>query len=155
MNRKIPQDAFGYYYSLGPDRAYETVALHYGVSKRAITKVAKRENWRERITMIEQEANERVDEKLTESLEEMNQRHLKMIKIVQRKALETLKSMSLNSATDAVRAIDMAVKQERLIRGEPTDRAALNIEEVIRKEYERWMSDGSGDSGYDANESFL
>jgi hypothetical protein len=31
------------------------------------------------------------------------------------------------------------VKQERLARGEPTDRAAIDVESVIKREYERWL----------------
>ena len=50
--------------------------------------------------------------------------------------------MPLSSAMDAVRALDSSVKQERLVRGEPTDRAAVNVEEVIRREYDRWMVSG-------------
>lgn len=155
MNKIIPQEAFSFYWSLGPERSHHVVAEHLGVSKRAVSKLATRENWRERIMKIDQEANDRMDEKLTESLEEMNERHLKMIKIVQRKALEALKSMPLTTANEAVRALDMAVKQERLIRGEPTDRAAINIEEVIRGEYDRWMSDGKEQDEYNPSETFL
>jgi hypothetical protein len=42
---------------------------------------------------------------------------------------------------DAVRALSMAVRDERLIRGEPTDRSAIDVEEVIKREYQRWMLD--------------
>jgi hypothetical protein len=38
--RKIPQDAFEFYFSLGPERSYEQVAGRYGVTKRAVTKLA-------------------------------------------------------------------------------------------------------------------
>ena len=40
MNRKIPPDAFAYYFSLGPNRSYLAVAKHFGVSKQAVTKLA-------------------------------------------------------------------------------------------------------------------
>ena len=43
--RKIPQDAFTYYMALGPGWSYAQVAVHYGVTKRAVTKIATRERW--------------------------------------------------------------------------------------------------------------
>ena len=33
MSRRIPEDAFAPYYSLGLDRSYQSVAEEYGVSK--------------------------------------------------------------------------------------------------------------------------
>ena len=139
MNRKIPHDAFTYYWSLGPERSYQAIADHFGVSKRAVTKVAGRENWSQRIMEIEKKAHEKTDEKLAESLDEMNARHIQVCKLIQRKSLEALKSMPLSSAIEAVRSLDISIKQERLARGEPTDRTAINVEDVIRREYERWM----------------
>jgi hypothetical protein len=53
--------------------------------------------------------------------------------------------MTLESAMDAVRALDIGVRQERLIRGEPSERAAVQVEEVIRREYSRWMTVDGGD----------
>ncbi|MHC4946472.1 MAG: hypothetical protein ACYTG7_25965 [Planctomycetota bacterium] len=76
---------------------------------------------------------------MTETLEQMSERHIKVCKLIQGKALEALKSMPLSTAMEAVRALDLAIKQERLIRGEPTDRSAVNIEDVIRREYDRWL----------------
>jgi hypothetical protein len=139
MIRKIPADAFSYYFSLGIDRSYQAVAEKYGVSKRSVTKLAKRENWTKRIQEIDKKAQEAVDKKMTESLEQMTERHIKFAKLIQKKALEALKSMPLGTAMDGIRALDLAVKQERLIRGEPTDRNAISVEDVIRREYDRWM----------------
>ena len=39
----------------------------------------------------------------------------------------------------AVRALDMAIRQERLVRGQPSERTAVEIEDVIRRQYERWL----------------
>jgi hypothetical protein len=47
--------------------------------------------------------------------------------------------MSLGTAMDAVKALHMGVRQERLILGEPTDRNAVNVEDVIKREYEKLM----------------
>ena len=88
---------------------------------------------------LERQAREKTEEKYVESLEAMNERHLKTLRVIQGKALEALKRFSLSSAMEAVRALDLSIKQERVIKGEPSERTAVNIESVIRKEYERWM----------------
>ncbi len=140
MNCKLPPEAFEFYVSLGPDRSYEKVAGHYDVSKRAVTNAAGRDNWVGRLAKIEAEARQATDKKLGESIEEMNERHLKVVKAVLGKGLETLKSLSLANAMDAVRAIDMALKQERVIRGEPSERTAMTIAETTRDEIQRLLT---------------
>ena len=139
MSGRIPPEAFQFYLGLGPDRSYQRVADKFGVSKRAVTKLAMRERWQERVEDLERKAREGAEQKALESLEAMNLRHLKSLKVVQGKALEALRSMPLATAMEAVRALDMSIRQERLIRGEPSDRTAISVEEVIKREYERWM----------------
>ena len=146
MSGRIPEDGFAFYYSLGPERSLRAVAEEYGVSKQAVAKVAKRENWQERVRAIDAEAKEKVDRQLAETVEEMNLKHLKFLKVVQAKALEALKAMPLSSAMEGIRGLEMAIRQERLIRGEPTDRDELSIAEVVERESRRWlreMEDGS------------
>jgi len=140
VTSRIPAaKAFEFYVGLGADRSYQRVADEFGVSKRAVTKLASRERWQQRVLDVERQAREGAEKRALESLEGMNLRHLKSLKIVQGKALEALRSMPLTTAMEAVRALDMAIRQERLIRGEPSDRTAISVEEVIRREYERWM----------------
>ena len=134
----MPADCFDYYVGLGADRSYQAVADHFGVSKTAVVNKATKENWQERVDRLEANAREAADQKLGESLEQMAVRHLRSYKAVQAKALETLKNMSLDNAMDAVRALDLAVKGERLTRGEPSDRTALSVEDAIRREFDRW-----------------
>jgi len=137
--RKIPHDAFDYYFSLGTERSYQAVADKYGVSKTAVFNVADKENWANRIADLESKAREASEKKAVESLEQMSDRHIRMCKLIQKKALEALQSMPLTTAMEAVKSLDLSIKQERLIRGEPTDRSAVSVEEVIKREYERWM----------------
>jgi len=139
MTAKIPPEALEFYLGLGSDRSYQRVADHYGVSKRAVTKLATRARWQDKVIDLERKACEGAEKRALESLEGMNLRHLKSLKVVQGKALEALRSMPLSTAMEAVRSLDMAIRQERLIRGEPSDRTAISVEEVIRREYERWM----------------
>ena len=132
MRTRIPDGAFEYYFSLGASRSHRAVAEKFGVSKRGVTKLAGRENWAARITRAEKEANERFTKKMVASLEETQDRHLQTAHAILGRALEGLKQFPITSAMEAVRAADMAIKLERLVVGEPTERNALTIEEVTR-----------------------
>ncbi len=133
MNQKIPSSAFEYYVALGPGRSYRAVGERFGVSKRAVTKHAAREKWSARLAKVEAEAREKSDQRSVDGLQEMNERHLKIAKALQSKAIEGLRDMPLDSAKDIIRALDLGVRQERLVRGEPTERQA-SVEEVTRQE---------------------
>lgn len=143
MSRKIPPDAFELYMSLGPGRSYQAVAGKYGVTKRAVVDLAKRERWQHRAMEIEAKAKQAAVEKTQETLEAVNARHLRALRAIQAKAFETLRQMPLDSAMDAIRAIDMTVRQERVIIGEPSERAAVSIEDVIKREYDEWLTHGA------------
>ena len=134
MSRRIPEGAFELYVSLGQDRSFQAVADHYGVSKRAVTKVAARDEWSERLEKIERQAREASDRKLAETLEDMRTRHLKTIRAMQARALSALRQYPLSSGMEAMRAAEMTIKLERLIAGAPTDRSELSVEEVTRRE---------------------
>ena len=139
MNRKIPPDAFSYYFSLGTGRSYQAVAEHYSVSKRAVSNMAERENWQSRLADLERKARDKADERVLETLDEMNGRHLKVLRFIQSKAIEALKAMPIESAMDAVRAYGQTIDRERTIRGEPSDRSAVSLEEICRREYAAWL----------------
>ena len=153
MSTRIPPDAFDFYFSLGSDRSYQSVADRYGVTKRAVTKVAAREGWQRRAADLESQVREATDKKTVETLEQMNSRHLKSLKIIQGKALEALRSMPIESAMDAVRSLGLSIKQERLVRGEPGDRTAISMEEIVKSEFTRWMTDGDEDDDEDDDDA--
>lgn len=136
MNRKIPSDAFETYFALGPDRSYQTVAEKYGVTKKAVTAAAKRERWQERLQERERRSQEQVEQQAVESMTAMKQRHLKLMEAIEGKAVQTLRNMPIETAYQAVRALIASVEQQRVIRGEPTERTAIDIEKIIRREYE-------------------
>jgi hypothetical protein len=136
--KKLPDDAYAYYLALGPRRSHQAVADHFGVDKKTVTNRAVKENWRQKIEDHERAERERLERKAAESVEAMNDRHLRVISYIQAKGLETLKSMPLDSAIDAVRAITIAIDKERVIRGEPAQRTTIDIERKIRDEHERW-----------------
>lgn len=139
MAKRIPPEAFEFYLGQGAARSYQGVAGAFGVSKQAVVKLAQRERWQERIAHAEREAKRKAVEKVAESLEDMNTRHLKTLRVIQAKALEALRLMPLSTAMEAVRALDLSIAKERLIRGEPSDRHAVSVEEVIKREYANWL----------------
>ena len=148
MTRKLPPEAFDEYVALGFGRSYEAIARKHGVSKRTVTKRAARDGWQARLAQIEAAARKKLDERHVESLEAVTERHLRTLRLIQAKALAALGHMPITSGMDAVRALDLAIKQERVVLGEPGERAAVSVEEVIRREYERWMvPGGAGDAG--------
>ena len=140
--KKLPPDCFEHYFALGPGRSYEQVAEHYGVSKTTVANLAEREDWQGQVAKREETVRRRSEEKTMESLDDMRERHLKLLRLMQAKAIESLKSMSLDRAIDAVRTLDLTIRQERVVRGEPGDRTAVTVEDTIRREYERWMTVG-------------
>lgn len=142
MAGKLPTDAFDVYMSLGPARSYQAVADHFGVSKRAVTNRATKEHWQQRAGELEAKARQGAEQRLVETLEDMNTRHLRSLRVVQARAIEALRNHPLESAMDAVRALDISIRQERVIRGEPGERTSVQLEEIVRREYSRWMTGG-------------
>jgi hypothetical protein len=150
VKRKIPSNAFDVYYAMGPGRSYDALAGRFQVSKQAITKLATRERWQERIAEIEAKAQAHSTQEAVDHLAEMNERHLRVLRAIQGKALDTLKTQPLRTAMDAVRALELTIRHERLIRGEPSERTEMSVEEVTKREVNRWVTlidEGEGAEG--------
>ncbi len=94
--RKIPSEAFEYYRDLGPSRSYGRVADHYGVSKRAVTKRAVAEGWQGRLR----------ETRRRERVREMNERHLRAMRLLKEKAFEALRRFPPEDVLAAARKID-------------------------------------------------
>ncbi len=138
--RTIPPEALTYYVGLGPGRSYQKVAEKYGVTKRAVVNVAKRDRWQQQVEELERTAHEDAREKMKSTLEATYEQHMRALRLVFAKGVEALKSMAINTPADAMKAIQLAIREQRVALGEPTDRTALSIEDTIRREYERWMT---------------
>ena len=91
MSKRIPPDAFEHYVSLGPERTHAKIAEEYGVTVRAVSKCASRENWTERLEKIERHAREASDRKLAETIEDMRSRHLVTLRAMNARVLAALK----------------------------------------------------------------
>jgi hypothetical protein len=151
--RKIPPDAFSFYFGLGPGRSYQRVAHEYKVSKRSVVNLALREGWKGRLEEIEQKARRQASERALETLEEMNERHLKGLLLLQAKALEALRKFPIETALQAARSLESSIREERRIRGTPADSEGASVEDTIRREYERWMTAGVGAEEREPTES--
>ena len=147
--RKLPDDAFAFYVGLGVGRSYASVAQEYGVAKRTVCERARKERWQERAEAMELEARNAIEKRARESLEAMNERHLRAARLLQGKAIEAISSMALEKQADMIRALDLGWRQERLVRGEPSERTQISVEEIVRREYSRWLNveseNGNGD----------
>jgi hypothetical protein len=117
MAGKLRPDAFEFYFGLGPGRSYQAVARRYGVSKRSVTKHAQGEGWQGRLEEIERKARQANDRKAVESLEAINERHLRSLRVIQGKALEALRANPLRSGMEAVRALEVGIRLERVVAG--------------------------------------
>lgn len=136
---KIPPEAFDFYFSLGPGRSYQAVAEKYGVTKKAVTNLAKRENWQQRLADIEAKAREEADQQKADESKRAHEHRMKALRLVLGKGVEALQRLSFESPADAARAVGLAVKEMRVELDEPSERTAVSVEETIRREYARWM----------------
>lgn len=127
------EKAFALYAGMGPNvRSYQKVADQLGCGKRSIVDVARRGNWNERIQRIDREAQKRAEAELVEERTKMTRRHIQAAQLLQKKAIERLakEGAEFTNNYDAARALDLAVKLERLVRGESTDNVNLDGEVV-------------------------
>lgn len=139
MKTRIPVDAFDYYVSLGPERSYEAVAAHFGVSASGVKKASARDHWQSRLAQIDTEVQARLVQRIVDEIDEMRDRHLKTVRAIMGRALKALQQFPLTSGMEAVRAAELAIKLERLVMGEASERTEINTDDVIRQEMKRWL----------------
>ncbi len=147
---KLPRDAYDFYLGLGDARSYQAVADHFGVAKQTVTTRAVKEKWQERLDEVDRRARDEADRDFQRELAAGRQLQFKTCRAILAKGVEGLKSIPMTSAMDAVRAIDMAMRNERILLGEPTDRTAVSVEEILRKEIREWVVPaGQENDGWD------
>ena len=140
MNKRLPPDAFNFYVALGSTRSHKAVADHYQVHKRTVVRTADRENWTDRLVAVEKEARETSDKHLAKDLAEQTLRHRKMLTAMASRAARALQEFPLTSGMEGIKAAALVIKLERLLSGESTERTALDIEQVVRREYQELMT---------------
>jgi hypothetical protein len=137
--KKLPLDAFDHYYALGPSRTLAAVAAHFQVAAKTVQRRAQADQWAARVQDRDRQVRAASDKKAVETLADVNERHLKFARAIQRKAIEGMTRLNLDTAMDCIRALDIGLKQERLVLGEPTENTNVNVEAIIKREYERWL----------------
>lgn len=118
MRPRIPADAFERYVALGASRTYQALADALGISKRTVVRHAIAEGWQDRLVRIERQGLAQAEARLAETAAAVAERHLRVIRAIQGKALQALQAQPLGSGMEAVRALDLAIKAERVILGD-------------------------------------
>lgn len=145
--RKVPESAaFTLYVGLAHVRSYAAVAKHYDVKTRTILFIAKRHRWAERLREIEALAEERVREHNVGLVIEARERHLKALKVLQAKALTGLRDNSVRSVAESTRALEAAIRLERLILGESTSNSNVSVAERQQRETDQLVIDDGVDA---------
>ena len=132
--KRLSPDAFSYYVELGPTRSYDAVAKRFGVSKVTVVNHATKERWQERLREAEEKAREAANKKAVDTLQEVKDRQLQEARILERRALEALKTLPPEKAAKAATMLQIAWRHELLLLGEPTERAELSVEEITKRE---------------------
>ncbi|MBU8912923.1 MAG: hypothetical protein KOO61_02800 [Spirochaetales bacterium] len=79
------------------------------------------EDWDLEREFIQKETERRVSEAVAETISQTNSRHLKEFQLMQTKGIQALKNLDPARASEAAAMIDVGIKGERLVRGEPTE----------------------------------
>lgn len=99
-----------------------------------------RYRWGDRIARLERQAREKRDEAKVAELEAMLERHATLAVMLETKVAELLPDIDIDSVTleGLARALDLAIKLERLARGEPSDRMEIQGEGSGFEPFERF-----------------
>ncbi len=79
------------------------------------------ENWEREREIIQKATEEKVAAAISETVSEMNARHLKEYQLLQTKGIAALRRLDPRTAAEAQSMVDVGVRGERLVRGEPTE----------------------------------
>jgi len=114
------REAFEYWYSLN-DRSCPEVAEKFGISKRTARRWNLEEEWEEEAENRDQKIFAKVEEKVIETIADMNLRHITSAIRVQDQILDTIDKLTPRSLSEAFSALETAVNIERVAKGEPSD----------------------------------
>lgn len=151
---RLSENAFDYYLGLGNARSYQAVANHFGVCKQTVTNHAKKQRWQQRIAEATQAARNEAEAAFKRDEVDRKRHHLKVSRELIAKAADVLRVLPM-TAMESVQTIDMAMRCERLLLGEPTDRTENTLEEILREDVRQWMQRATDDAsdGRDVEES--
>jgi hypothetical protein len=81
----------------------------------------KEEGWEQERQVIQEATEARVAQAVSETVAEMNTRHLKEYQLLQTKGVQALRRLDPQKAAEAQAMVDAGIRGERLVRGEPTE----------------------------------
>ena len=141
--RRLPEDAFLHYLSMGPERSYEALGSRYGVTKRAVAKRAKDEGWAAKLTELQEHAGEAGDgaaEKIVEAELLRHTEHVAELQDAMRDVVTPARFRAMIAAllkraiqNEDIRAARLLI--DRVLgrpRGEPLPLAALQLSGEIK-----------------------
>ncbi len=108
----------------------EFVSKKCRVSPTTVRRYRSKENWDERLKGIKEAASKKADETVAEMLA----RQARQAREIQSKALKRIKK-GFKTARDATDAYFKATAEERVLRGEPSDRVEVSILEAVKQRY--------------------
>ena len=79
------------------------------------------EGWEKEREAIQKATEARVAQAVSETISEMNARHLKECQLLQTKGIQALRRLDPTKASEAATMIEAGMRAERLVRGEPTE----------------------------------
>lgn len=115
-------------------QSIQHVARTCSVSPTTALRYKRLDRWDERLRGVTKKAEDKIDE----SIAEMRARQAKQARAVQAKALQKVVEDGFRSTRDAADAYFKAVQEERVVRGEPSDRFNVVQEKMAesRQNYE-------------------
>ena len=124
--KESPQayEAFVIYRNMGAERSIQKVSQMLSKSVTLIKRWSREKNWVERSRAWDNEQDRVTREALQRGVVNMHKKHVTMAEALFIKAAKALKNIEVEEMDmlDIVKAVDLAVKIERLSRGEATER---------------------------------
>lgn len=113
-------EAFSIYRDMGADRGIRKVAQKLDKQPSYISKIASRWFWVDRVTKYDRYLDEKRRVEREAEIEKMNERHVKIGKTLQSKAIERLQTIDVSTFTpsELLRYVELGVKIERGAMGE-------------------------------------
>jgi transposase-like protein len=81
----------------------------------------KDDGWEQERAIIQEATEAKVAAAISETVAEMNSRHLKECQLLQTKGVQALRRLDPTKASEAAAMIEAGLRTERLVRGEPTE----------------------------------
>jgi len=81
----------------------------------------KEDEWERERAIIQEATEAKVAAAISETIAEMNTRHLKECQLLQTKGVQALRRLDPTKASEAAAMIEAGLRTERLVRGEPTE----------------------------------